>query len=121
MLSGLLQPDEGQILLNGEPVQFRSPRDGIEHGIGMVHQHFMLIPPLTVAENVVLGHEPSQGLFDRRAAHQKVAELSQAYGLKLDPGARIETLSVGLQQRVEILKILYWGIDLEAPALTQGS
>jgi general nucleoside transport system ATP-binding protein len=125
MLSGLLQPDEGQILLHGRPVHFRSPRDSIERGIGMVHQHFMLIPPLTVAENVVLGHEPSSGhgtkagkdaspafMFDRVTACRKVAELSDAYGLKLDPGARVESLSVGLQQRVEILKILYWGSDI---------
>jgi len=112
MLSGLLQPDEGEIRLAGQPVRFRSPRDAIERGIGMVHQHFMLIPPLTVAENVVLGHEPSTVLFDRAAARQKVAELSEAYGLKLDPGARVESLSVGLQQRVEILKILYWGSDI---------
>jgi simple sugar transport system ATP-binding protein len=78
----------------------------------MVHQHFMLIPKLTVAENVVLGHEPSGVLFDQRAARRKVAELSEAYGLKLDPAERVEALSVGLQQRVEILKILYWGSDI---------
>lgn len=112
ILSGLLQPDEGEIRLHGESVRFRSPRNAIERGIGMVHQHFMLIPPLTVAENVVLGHEPGQGLFDRAAARKKVAELSLAYGLKLDPDARVGSLSVGLQQRVEILKILYWGSDI---------
>ena len=112
VLSGLLQPDEGEIRLNGQPVHFRSPRDAIDRGIGMVHQHFMLIPPLTVAENVVLGHEPSGVIFDRRAARVKVAELSRAYGLKLDADARVESLSVGLQQRVEILKILYWGSDI---------
>ena len=112
VLSGLLQPDEGEIRLNGQPVRFRSPRDAIERGIGMVHQHFMLIPPLTVAENVVLGHEPPGVVFDRSAARQKVAELSAAYGLKLDPDARVQSLSVGLQQRVEILKVLYWGSDI---------
>jgi general nucleoside transport system ATP-binding protein len=112
VLSGLLQPDEGEIRLKGQAVRFRSPRDAIEHGIGMVHQHFMLIPKLTVAENVVLGHEPSGVLFDQRAARRKVAELSEAYGLKLDPAERVEALSVGLQQRVEILKILYWGSDI---------
>src|SRR5947209_11271039 len=73
MLSGLLHPDEGEIRVKGKPVRFRSPREGIEAGIGMVHQHFMLIPPLTVAENVVLGHEPSKVIFDRRAAQRKVA------------------------------------------------
>ncbi len=112
MLSGLLQPDEGEIRLRSKTVRFKSPRDAIEAGIGMVHQHFMLIPPLSVAENVVLGHEPSRVLFDRRAAQRKVAELSEAYGLKLDPAARVQSLSVGLQQRVEILKILYWGSDI---------
>ncbi len=112
MLSGLLQPDEGEIRLQGSTVRFKSPRDAIEAGIGMVHQHFMLIPPLSVAENVVLGHEPSRVLFDRKAAQRKVAELSEAYGLKLDPAARVQSLSVGLQQRVEILKILYWGSDI---------
>jgi general nucleoside transport system ATP-binding protein len=112
MLSGLLQPDEGEIRVGGKAVQFRSPRDGINAGIGMVHQHFMLIPPLSVAENVVLGHEPSQGLFDRAEATRKVAELSALYGLKLDPDQRVQSLSVGLQQRVEILKILYWGSEI---------
>ncbi len=112
MLSGLLQPDEGEIRLRSKTVRFKSPRDAIEAGIGMVHQHFMLIPPLSVAENVVLGHEPSRVLFDRKAAQRKVAELSEAYGLKLDPAARVQSLSVGLQQRVEILKILYWGSDI---------
>ncbi len=112
MLSGLLQPDEGEIRVNGKAIRFHSPRDGIEAGIGMVHQHFMLIPPLTVAENVVLGHEPSRGFFDRAAANRKVMELSQAYGLKLDPSQRVESLSVGLQQRVEILKVLYWGSEI---------
>jgi general nucleoside transport system ATP-binding protein len=112
MLSGLLQPDDGEIRMNGRPVRFRSPRDGIEAGIGMVHQHFMLIPPLTVAENVVLGHEPSKGFFDRAAAVRKVVELSDAFGLKLDPRQKVQSLSVGLQQRVEILKILYWGSEI---------
>lgn len=112
MLSGLLQPDEGEIRLKGQQVRFRSPRDAIERGIGMVHQHFMLIPRLTVAENVVLGHEPSRVLFDRAAAREKVAQLSAQYGLKLDPAAPVEALPVGLQQRVEILKILFWGSDI---------
>lgn len=112
MLSGLLQPDAGEIRLYGAPVRFKSPRDAIERGIGMVHQHFMLIPKLTVAENVVLGHENSGVLFDQTAARRKVAELSDHYGLKLSAAARVESLSVGLQQRVEILKILYWGSDI---------
>jgi simple sugar transport system ATP-binding protein len=112
MLSGLLQPTEGEIRMNGQPVRFDSPRDAIARGIGMVHQHFMLIPVLTVAENVVLGHEPSKGFYDRRGAEKRVAELSDQFGLKLDPRARVENLPVGLQQRVEILKVLYWGSDI---------
>lgn len=112
MLSGLLQPDGGEIQLHGKPVRFKSPRDAIERGIGMVHQHFMLIPKLTVAENVVLGHESGGVLFDQNEARHKVAELSERYGLKLPVAARVESLSVGLQQRVEILKILYWGSDI---------
>ncbi len=112
VLSGLLQPDEGEIRINGEPVRFRSPRDAIQRGIGMVHQHFMLIPKLTVTENVVLGHEPPGVVFDRRQADRRVAELSTLYGFKLSPDARVESLPVGLQQRVEILKILYWGSDI---------
>ncbi|HLJ67841.1 MAG TPA: ABC transporter ATP-binding protein [Chloroflexota bacterium] len=112
VLSGLLQPDEGEIRVKGKAVRFRSPRDGIEAGIGMVHQHFMLIPPLTVAENVVLGHEPPGVVYDRAAARRKVTELSEAYGLKLNPDTRVQNLSVGLQQRVEIMKVLYWGSDI---------
>lgn len=112
VLSGLLQPDGGEIQLKGEPVRFRSPRDAIERGIGMVHQHFMLIPKLTVAENVVLGREPSGIIFDVATSRRKVLELSEAYGLKLSPETRVESLSVGLQQRVEILKILYRGSDI---------
>jgi general nucleoside transport system ATP-binding protein len=111
-LSGLLQPTEGQIRVNGDVVRFDSPRDAIARGIGMVHQHFMLIPVLTVAENVVLGHEPSKGFYDRRGAERRVAELSRQFGLKLDARARVENLPVGLQQRVEILKVLYWGSDI---------
>ncbi len=112
MLSGLLHPDDGEIRMQGTPVKFGSPRDAIERGIGMVHQHFMLIPVLTVAENVVLGHEPSNGFFDRREAERRVDELSARYGLKLQPRARVENLPVGLQQRVEILKVLYWGSEI---------
>lgn len=112
MLCGLLQPDEGEIRIAGKVVRFRSPRDGIEAGVGMVHQHFMLIPPLSVAENVVLGHEPKGVVFNRAAARSKVAELSEEYGLKLDPDVKVQNLSVGLQQRVEILKTLYWGSDV---------
>ncbi|SRR5579884_537821 len=108
VLSGLLQPDGGEILRDGRPIRFHSPRDAIRAGIGMVHQHFMLIPVFTVAENVVLGTEPvSSGLFDKRRAREVVRRLSDQYGLKLNPDDRVQNLPVGLQQRVEILKILY--------------
>ncbi|WP_437588580.1 ABC transporter ATP-binding protein [Sorangium sp. So ce1000] len=108
VLYGLLRPDEGQLLRSGRPVALRSPSDAIALGIGMVHQHFMLIPVFTVAENVVLGAEPVRGaLLDRRRASAEVRELSARYGLNVDPDARVEDLPVGVQQRVEILKALY--------------
>ncbi|HKA85036.1 MAG TPA: ABC transporter ATP-binding protein, partial [Acidimicrobiales bacterium] len=109
ILFGLYRPDEGEILLDGEPQRFRSPADAIAAGIGMVHQHFMLVPVFTVAENVMLGVEPTGrvGQLERGEAHRRVAELSQRYGLAVDPEATIEDLPVGIQQRVEILKALY--------------
>jgi simple sugar transport system ATP-binding protein len=112
-LYGLYRPDEGQILINGEPVVFHSPADAIRAGIGMIHQHFMLVSTLTVAENVALGlkstREPRLDL-DRVA--KRVAELSKTYGLKVDPSAHVWQLAVGEQQRVEILKALYRGASL---------
>ncbi len=108
ILYGLLRPDEGTLLRSGRPVALRSPSDAIALGIGMVHQHFMLIPVFTVAENVVLGAEPVRGaLLDRRRASAEVRELSARHGLDVDPDARVEDLPVGVQQRVEILKALY--------------
>jgi simple sugar transport system ATP-binding protein len=108
ILYGLSKPDEGEIILNGERVNFSSPKDAIERGIGMVHQHFMLIPVMTVAENVVLGIEPSdRGFLDYDAARARVRALASTFGFQIDPDARIEDISVGLQQRVEILKALY--------------
>ncbi len=109
ILYGLYQPDEGEILVEGQPVHFRSPRDAIERGIGMVHQHFMLVPPLTVADNVVLGNEPTRDgiLLDREGAERRLKELARRYGMPVDPRARIRDLPVGVQQRVEILKALY--------------
>jgi simple sugar transport system ATP-binding protein len=113
VLYGLYEPDEGEILLDGLPVRFSGPRDAIAHRIGMVHQHFMLVPPLTVAENIVLGEEITRGpLLDRAEAEQRVRELSERYGLAVGPGARVADLSVGVQQRVEILKALYRGADI---------
>ena len=108
VLYGLLQPDEGEILLDGKSVRFHSPRDAIAGGIGMVHQHFMLVPVFTVAENVTLGIEKTRrsGLLDRRKTRQDVRELSRRYGLEVDPDALVENLPVGIQQRVEIIKAL---------------
>jgi general nucleoside transport system ATP-binding protein len=133
VLYGLLQPDEGEILLDGKPAKFRSPNDAIAAGIGMVHQHFMLVPVFTVAENVTLGIEETglsglrdtrlgralpafadflasftklSGMLDRRRTRRDVGELSRRYGLELDPDAVVEDLPVGIQQRVEIVKAL---------------
>ncbi len=109
VLFGLLRPDSGQVIIGGQPLRFASPRAAIALGIGMVHQHFELIPPFTVAENVVLGAEPGAigGVLDRKAAEAAVAALAQESGLPIDPAARVEDLSVAAQQRVEILKALY--------------
>jgi general nucleoside transport system ATP-binding protein len=108
ILYGLYSPDEGEIRVNGEPVEVDSPARAIDLGIGMVHQHFMLVPVMTVTENIVLGEEPTRGAFlDVREGARKVKELSDRYGLAVDPNALIEQVSVGMQQRVEILKTLY--------------
>ena len=109
VLYGLYRPDEGEILVDGEPVVIDSPATAIRLGIGMVHQHFMLVPVMTVAENIVLGHEPTEaaGLIDLKAARARVRDLSDRYGLAVDPDATIEDVTVGTQQRVEILRALY--------------
>src|SRR5258708_15646201 len=114
ILYGLYTPDEGQILLRGKPIELGSTRAAIEHGIGMVHQHFMLIPVMTVAENIVLATEPRRAgvLLDYDAARKRVGELSERYGLLVDPDARVDRISVGQQQRVEILKALYRGAEI---------
>ncbi|MGQ7277179.1 ABC transporter ATP-binding protein [Brevibacillus thermoruber] len=113
ILFGLYQPDEGEILINGKPVHITSPNVANELGIGMVHQHFMLVETFTVTENIVLGNEPKNGLqIDIRRAVKEVEELSRKYGLKVDPTAKIADISVGMQQRVEILKTLYRGADI---------
>jgi simple sugar transport system ATP-binding protein len=110
---GLVRPDSGTIEFDGKAVQVHSPTDAIRLGIGMVHQHFMLIPVLTVAENIVLGHEiQNAGVMDLGRAYKTVLELSERYGLQVDPRARVSDLSVGIQQRVEILKALYRGARL---------
>jgi ABC-type uncharacterized transport system ATPase subunit len=108
ILYGLYSPDEGEIRVNGERAEIDSPSRAIDLGIGMVHQHFMLVPVMTVTENIVLGEEPTRGVFlDVREGARKVKELSDRYGLAVDPDAVIEQVSVGMQQRVEILKTLY--------------
>ena len=112
VLCGLYKPTSGQIFINGKEVQFSSPKNAIEMGIGMVHQHFMLIQPFTVTDNIILGVEPAKGLVvDKKTAREKVLELSERYAMKVDPDAKIEDISVGMQQRVEILKVLYRGAD----------
>jgi general nucleoside transport system ATP-binding protein len=111
---GLYHPDEGEIRVNGRPIKMASPREAIDNGIGMVHQHFMLIPVMTVAENIVLATEPTHAgvLLDYDAAERRVREISNEYGLAVDPRARIENITVGQQQRVEILKALYRGAEI---------
>ena len=108
VLFGLLHPEEGEILLDDQPVRFENSGDAVRHGIGMVHQHFMLVPVFTVAENVVLGFEPTKSLnrLDHERARQEIRQLSERYGLDVDPDAVVESLPVGIQQRVEILKAL---------------
>ena len=108
VLYGLYKPTFGEVKINGEVVDFQGPKDAIGKGLGMVHQHFMLFQPFTVVENIILGEEPTKGMvLDKKIAREKVVELSNRYGLKIDPDAKIEDISVGMQQRVEILKALY--------------
>ncbi|HEY6073743.1 MAG TPA: ATP-binding cassette domain-containing protein, partial [Anaerolineales bacterium] len=113
ILYGLYHPDEGEILLNGQPAAIASPTDAIKHGIGMIHQHFMLVQSLNVAENVALGLPSSRGpLTDLDRVSDRILELAARYGLKIDPSAYIWQLSVGQQQRIEIIKALYRGAEL---------
>jgi simple sugar transport system ATP-binding protein len=110
VLTGLYRPDEGYVELGGEPIRFRSPRDAHEAGISMVHQHFRLVQPLTVAENVILGWSHERGMwFSPRRVEREVAGVAEKFQMPIDPGAKIWQLSVGEQQRVEILKALYRG------------
>ena len=112
ILYGLYRPDAGSIVLRGAEVTLRSPRDAIDRGIGMIHQHFMLVPPLTVAENIVLGDERSGPILQRRDLATRIRALEDRFGISVDPDAKVEDLPLGLQQRVEILKVLYRGSDL---------
>ncbi|MBO0892379.1 MAG: ATP-binding cassette domain-containing protein, partial [Acidothermales bacterium] len=107
VLYGLYEPDEGEIVIDDDPVKFRGPKDAMAAGIGMVHQHFMLVPVFTVAENVALGNEfTNLGFLDRRRIRRNVARISQEYGLDVPPDALVADLAVGVQQRVEIVKAL---------------
>jgi general nucleoside transport system ATP-binding protein len=113
ILFGLYEPDEGEILIHGKKVHMKSPNDANQLGIGMVHQHFMLVEPFTVTENIILGLEPKRGFrIDIPSAREKVVELSKRYGMSVDPNAKIADISVGMQQRVEILKTLYRGAEI---------
>lgn len=112
ILSGLYRPDEGTIFIQGRPVNFHSPRDAIQAGVGMVHQHFMLVPSQTVAENVILGLNHVGFILDTRAIEAEVRRLGEQYGLPVDPTAKVWQLSVGEQQRVEIIKMLYRGAEI---------
>src|SRR3954453_22336288 len=114
ILYGLYHPDSGQILLKGKKTSFSSAKDAIEAGIGMVHQHFMLIPVMTVAENIVLAQEPTYAgvMLDLGAARKDVRELSERFGLAVDPDAPLQDIPVAKPQRVEILKALYRGAEI---------
>ncbi|RME54628.1 MAG: ATP-binding cassette domain-containing protein, partial [Caldilineae bacterium] len=113
IIYGLYKPTSGEIWVNGRPAELHSPKDAIALGIGMVHQHFQLVPVMTVVDNVMLGSESvSRGLLDRQAVARRLEELSQRYNMPVDPYALIEDLPVGVQQRVEILKALYRQADI---------
>ncbi|MEM4246260.1 MAG: ATP-binding cassette domain-containing protein, partial [Candidatus Bathyarchaeia archaeon] len=113
IIYGLYQPDKGEILINGKRVNIRSPQDAIALGIGMVHQHFMLIPTLTVMENVILGLRSQKSfLTDKSAIRKRILEISEKYGLAVNPDAKVGQLSVGEKQRVEIVKALYRGAKI---------
>ncbi len=113
ILFGMYRPDDGHVIIKDEVVDLRGPDEAISRGIGMVHQHFQLVPPMRVVENIVLGAEPTRhGLVDLAEARRRVVELSERYGLEIDPDALVEDLPVGMQQRVEILKALYRDADV---------
>ena len=114
ILYGLYHQDEGEIIVRGENIEVESPNDAIAAGIGMVHQHFMLVPVFTVTENVMLGDEDTRlgGVLDRRSAAQKIRQISEQFNLEVDPDAYVKDLPVGVQQRVEIIKLLYREADI---------
>jgi simple sugar transport system ATP-binding protein len=114
VLYGVYQPDEGEIRINGETISIDQPRTAIQHGIGMVHQHFMLIPPLTITENIVLGDEPHRrfGKLDFGRAEETIRKICESFSLEIDPRAKVSALSVGLQQKIEIVKVLYRNAEI---------
>lgn len=113
MLAGLLEPTSGTIFINGKEVKIDSPSKSTHLGIGMVHQHFMLIDAFTVAENIILGNEVTKsGVLDLKTAADNIKTLSEKYGLSVDPNSKVSDISVGAQQRIEILKTLYRGADI---------
>lgn len=110
VLYGICKPDQGEIFVKGKPAVIKSPKQAIDLGIGMVHQHFMLTPVLSVAENIVVGSEPVRGImFDRQTAERRVQELIDRYGFRIRASQKVGELSVGEQQKVEILKAIYRG------------
>lgn len=114
VLYGMYHPDEGEILIDGHSVHLNSSKDAIEHSIGMVHQHFTLVPSLTVAQNIILGKPicKKSGLLDLEKANKYVEQLGKEYGMPVNPKAHVKDLPVAIQQRVEILKVLYLGADI---------
>src|SRR6059058_57438 len=113
VLFGLYQPEQGEIRVKGKPVKITNPNIANDLGIGMVHQHFMLVDVFTVTENIILGKETTKaGRIDLKRAEKEVRDISERYGLSVDPKARIADISVGMQQRVEILKTLYRGAEI---------
>lgn len=113
VLFGLEAPDQGEIILNGQPTTIKSPQDAISKGIGMVHQHFMLVPSLTVAENIILGVAPKKGLFiDMDKAIQAAEDIAKEYNFDIDVRQKVEEIPVGIKQKVEILKALYRGAEI---------
>ncbi|NIK74931.1 simple sugar transport system ATP-binding protein [Paenibacillus castaneae] len=113
ILYGMESPTSGEIVLNGKPVTFENPTDAIRHQIGMVHQHFMLFPTFTISENIVIGREPSKGIgFDRKTAAMETEQLGKQFGMPIDPWKKVADCSLGMQQRVEILKVLHQGAEI---------
>ena len=112
IIYGLYQADKGEIIFKGDPINFKGPQDAINNGVGMVHQHFMLIPAMSVTENIILGYEPENIIYNKANAEKEVEEIIDNYNFNIDPSAIVKDLSVGLQQRVEILKVFYRDVDL---------